>query len=544
MSGCHGIIGGMGEQGQPDTPDAPDAGATPVYGPFAYLTAPNAGLYRRVMRALMAEKERFTVHVRPEQVHALLLDDDGPPADEAAVSGALENLAGPNWGNLLAFPDSGRVTALEEFYRRRMLYQLSRQGEAAERALASYDSAFGSRGALQSVALEDIVVLLTNLRDVAAARQSGPEVDAAAVHQTLRSLRARFSELAENAVAFMGSIQRTLDLHDADVDAFLAYKEQLIEYLERFIHDLLVRGATIAELLGAIGDDAVAYLASIAANREAIDAAPGEREATVEQSLAVWTRQWTGLRNWFVSSPGRESEANLLRARARSAIPALLAVVRALHSQAGGRADRTQDFLTLARWFADLPSDGDRHRLWRSAFGLSSVRHLSVTASTVDAWGAAELGNATPWSDAPPVEISPQLRRTGSYERRGRSTRVADRSEARRFLAEQARRQAEQTAAARRRVLTDGSRPLSAFGELDVEAFRLFLGLLGDALGALGPTATTAQVTTSDGELTVTLTRRDGAGTATIVTPDGELTGDDHLVDIASAVQLPELSAG
>lgn len=530
----------MNHQDQPETGETPSEAESGRfgYGPFAYLTAPNSVLYRRVMRALLAEKERFTVHVRPEQVHALLAEDGGVPISEIVVAEALERLAQPGWGNLLAIPDSGRVTALEDFYRRRMLYQLSREGEAAERAVAVYDAALGTRGALQSVALEDIVVLLTNLRDVVAAWQADPgrAEDAAAVHQAMRSLRERFTDLAENAVAFMGSIQRTIDLHDADVDAFLAYKEQLIEYLERFIHDLLVRGAAIAQLLTDIPDDGVAHLIGIAADREALDAVPGEHDAAVERSRTMWTRQWAGLTDWFVSSPGRESEARLLRARARAAIPALLAVVRALHERAGGRADRTQDFLTLARWFAELPADGDRHRLWRSAFGLASVRHLSVTGETVDEWSERDLGNATPWADAPAVQISPQLRRSGSYERRGRSTRVADRSAAKHVLAERARHEAAQTAAARRRVLTDGPRPLSAFAELDVEAFRLFLGLLGDALGALGPTADTAQVTTSDGELTVTLVRRDEDGSATIVTPDGELTGPDHLVDIASAV--------
>lgn len=505
------------------------------YGPFAYLVTPNAPLYRRVMRALMAEKERFAVHVRPEQVHALVQADGGEAVSAEATAEALERLAQPAWGNLLAFPDSSRVTALEDFYRRRMLYQLSRQGEAAERSLAQYDAALGSRGALQSVALEDIVVLLTSLRDTVANHATGADMDPARTHQALRSLRERFAELAENAVAFMGSIQRTIDLHDADVDAFLAYKEQLIEYLERFIHDLLTRGAAIAELLAGIPEDGVRFLATTAAQREALDAAPGETETAVARAREAWLGQWTGLTNWFVSTPGRDSEAKLLRARARAAIPALLAVVRALHERAGGRTDRTQDFLTLARWFADLPTDGDRHRLWRSAFGLASVRHLTVTPATEEAWAEAGLGNATPWADAPPMEISPQLRRTGSYERRGRPARVSDRSAMKAILAERARQEAEQTAAARRRILTDGPRPLSAFGELDPVAFRLFLGLLGDVLAAMGPRAAIAQVHTSDGELTVTLRQVPDAGTAVIVTPDGELTGPDHLVDIASS---------
>jgi uncharacterized protein (TIGR02677 family) len=521
-----------------DPGDPGDPGS--AYGPFSYLTTPNAALYRRVMRALMTEKERFAVHVRPEQIEVAVRADGGAPVTGAAVAEALDRLADPSWGNLLAFPDSSRVTALEDFYRRRMLYQLSREGEAAERALAQYDAALGTRGALQSVALEDIVTLLTALRDAVRAHAAGGAVDEAQVHQGLRSLRERFVELAENAVAFMGSLQRTIDLHDADVEAFLAYKEQLVEYVERFIHDLLTRGAAIAELLGSIPSDGVDLLVTTAAVREAGDAAPGELTAAVDSARERWLGQWSGLTDWFVSTPTRESEARLLRARARSAIPALLAVVRALHERAGGRTDRTQDFLALARWFADLPGDDDRHRLWRSAFALTSVRHLSVTGATVDAWTDADLGNATPWAAAPPLEVSPQLRRSGSYERRGRAASVTDRSAARDLLAQRAREQHEQTAAARRRILTDGPRPLSAFGELDPEAFRLFLALLGDALAALGPLATTAQVHTSDGELTVTLSRLDGAGVAVVRTPDGELRGTAHLVDIASSYTAPD----
>ncbi|ALG85312.1 TIGR02677 family protein [Gordonia phthalatica] len=506
------------------------------YGPFAYLSAPNAPLYRRVMRALMSEKERFTVHVRPDQVAAAVSADGGELVYEDTIGDALERLARPEWGNVLAFADSSRVTALADFYRRRMLYQLSREGEAAERALAQYDAALGSRGALQSVALEDIVVLLTSLRETVADTASRADADPALLHQTLRGLRDRFSELAENAVAFMGSIQRTIDLHDADVEAFLAYKEQLIEYLERFIGDLLTKGAAISELLAAIPPDAVDFLADTAAARETIDAAPGDADAAYEAARSVWLRQWSGLTDWFVSTRERESESRLLRSRARAAIPALLSVVRALHEKAGGRTDRTHDFLTLATWFATLPADGDRHRLWRSAFGLTPVRHLSVTTATEDAWADAELPTNVPWAEAPPVEISPQLRRTGSYERRGKASRVADRTAAKAMLAAQSRAESEQTAQARRRILTDGPRLMSEFGTLDPQAFRLFLGLLGDALSAIGPTGTHAQVNTSDGELVITLTRIEGAGQMTISTPDGDLVGTDHLVDIAPAV--------
>ena len=99
------------------------------------------------MRVFAEHKRRFAVHLRPEDVlHQL------PATGLEEVEQALSALAG--WGNLKGDPDTSRVGSLEDFYRRRLLYQLTREGEAAERALATFETEIGRRGELQSVALE------------------------------------------------------------------------------------------------------------------------------------------------------------------------------------------------------------------------------------------------------------------------------------------------------------------------------------------------------------------------------------------------------
>jgi len=67
---------------------------------------------------------------------------------------------------------------------------------------------------------------------------------------------------------------------------------------------------------------------------------------------------------------------------------------------------------------------------------------------------------------------------------------------------------------------------------LPSDAFRLFLGLLGDALTALLPGMQEVAVTTSDGSLAVRLTVLDGDARAEITTPGGVFRGPDHLVHI------------
>ncbi|WP_436850238.1 TIGR02677 family protein [Streptomyces monashensis] len=506
------------------------------YAAFAHLTVPNAPLYRRVMRTFLAAKERFAVHLRPEDVHAAL-PPEHRPADLDTVVKALDSLV--EWGNLRADPDTSRVTAVEDFYRKRFIYQLTQAGEAAEQALSVYDETLGRRGALQAVALHDIVTQLRALLVIAAEE----EPDGAKAHLALSALTSRFEALAENARAFMGSLQRTIDLHGVEVEVFLAYKDRLIQYLERFIQDLITLGGRIALLIGELEEQGrVGLLLRLAAVREAADAAPEEAESAEAHGCARWAGRWAGLSAWFVSADGRESQARLLRARALSAIPQLLAVVRQLNERRAGRSDRSADFRTLARWFAEAPDDEARHRLWRASFGLYPARHLTVDADTLAERAARPVAASTPWAKAEPLRISPQLRRTGSYERRGRARKVEDRSEQRRRLAEIAARQAEEIAAARARLTTNGGTRLSSLGELDPLVFGLFLQLLGDALATWRPGMTTTVATSNDGTMEIRLTSLGDGTTASIRTPGGVFRGPDHTVEITDLTRAERVT--
>ncbi|MFD6095529.1 TIGR02677 family protein [Nocardiopsis flavescens] len=505
---------------------------------FAHLTTPNSGLYREVMGVFVRAKEQFRVHLRPEEVHAGLPEPVRPTAVDP-VADALTRLHA--WGNLREDPDTERVTAVEDFYRRRHIYQLTREGEAAERALAVYDEALGVTGALQAVALADIATQLRALLE-AASRESPDE---AVVHLTLHGLVARFAELADNASAFMGSLQRTIDLHDADVDAFLAYKDRLIAYLERFIGDLITRGGEISSLLIELNGAGTGYapareLLLIAALREAADAAPGEPSGAdaadagraLEAALERWRHRWDGLCSWFLSTSDTPAQSQRLRSAARGSIPQLLRVVAVINERRTGRSDRSADFRTLARWFAEAPDDDSRHRLWRTAFALHPSRHLVVDPDTADRREREPVPPATSWEEDESITISPRLRRTGSYERRGRARKVIDRSGERRHLAEMARKQAGEVAAARARLATGGRVRLSDLGELDPAAFGLFLQLLGDALARWGHGTTRTTATSNDGTMEIRLSALPDGRTATVRTPGGTLSGPDHLVEI------------
>lgn len=483
---------------------------------FRHVSAERADAYRAIMDCFAAARRQFRLHLRSDEIlHETRWRERMPAAEE--LDGLLAQLV--DWGNLEAQPDTARVATIEDFYRKRLLYRLTRGGEAVEAGLATFAETLSRHGELQSVALDDILARLDSLAALAQAHAP----DAAKVHEILRDLVHVFGSLADNAEAFMTGLARTIELQRAEQDAVMAFKKRLIDYLERFIGELVTKSGRIAQRLRALQPQAEALLA-LAAEREAGDAAPGDAQAESDayaQRLAVWRERWRGLSRWFVADGRDKPQAELLRASARAAIPRLLQALTTLNERRAGRSDRAADFRRLALWFAACPEPAQTHRLWRAAFALSPARHLALSP--------AEAAAATsPWGEAAPVRIHPRLRETGQLATRGGPPKIRERSAERAQLAHRLAEESAQTEAARQRLATGRQTRLSELGTLDRHAFRLFLSLLGDALAAQRHPDQAVERSTGDGSLTIRLEPLEAHSRAEIDTELGRFRGRDH----------------
>jgi uncharacterized protein (TIGR02677 family) len=491
---------------------------------FRHLSAEKSALYRTIMDTFAAAKRQYRLQLRPDEVLADTQWNDTPPAIEE-IQAALAQLA--EWGNLESQPDTSRVASISDFYRARFLYRLSQGGEAVEAALAVFLQTMRRRAELQSVALEDIASRLHALG--ALAREVEP--DEAKVHETLRDLIRVFEDLVDNAQAFIAGIGRSIELQRADASAVIDYKKRLIGYLDRFIGDLVSRSPAIAQHITAL-EPHIQPLLTQTARREARNAAPDEefeQADAMTRAWQAWRERWKGLRGWFISSGHEPSQAELLRSKARSAIPQLLAAIAAVNERRGGRSDRSADFRMLAEWFAACKNDSQAHRMARAAFALNPARHFSALPD------AQDLPANTLWADAPPVRIHPRLRQYGEAAPRGPLPSVRDRREERELLALQVAEEYRQVEAARARLANGRAVLLSELGHLDVHAFQLFLNLLGEALTTQSSPDEIVERYTGDGLLRIRLEPL-GPGTyAQIATDAGVFAGRDHLLTITPA---------
>jgi uncharacterized protein (TIGR02677 family) len=493
---------------------------------FRHLGAEKSDFYRCIMDVFAAAKRQYRLQLRPDEVLAEANWLSSPPRIEE-VNSALAQLA--EWGNLESQPDTGRVSSLSDFYRARFLYRLSHGGEAVETGLAAFFQTLQRRAELQTVALEDIASRLEALRQLIERDVTETGLDVAKAHPILRDLVGVFNDLAENAQAFMAGVARNLELQQAEANAVIAYKRRLIDYLDRFLGDMVRRSDSIAQLIHDLAPHMDSVFLEIA-EREARDAAPGDgQDQAGEKTLRwqAWRERWKGLRGWFLSTGAEPPQAELLRARARAAIPQLLGAIAKLNDRRSGRSDRSADFQVLARWFAECGSDSEAHRMARAALALHSARHFSLNLQD------DELPASTPWADAPPLQISPRLREYGEAAPRGPLARVRDRSAERALMEDQISEESRQVDAARKRLATGHPVRLSEMGELDTHAFGLFLNLLGDALAEQARPDQIIERHTGDGLLYIRMEPL-GIGTeARIITPGGVFAGRDHLLTIA-----------
>jgi uncharacterized protein (TIGR02677 family) len=255
-----------------------------------------------------------------------------------------------------------------------------------------------------------------------------------------------------------------------------------------------------------------------------------------EQETVRWIGLWNGFRRWFLGEAGGASQAEILRARAREAIPALLFTLQNINDQRVTRSDRFTDWQTLALWFAEAPTEDDTHRLWRAAFGLAPARHLEINEETLDRRDQSSEGPRTPWIEAELGWLSPRLHLNGRVTVRSQATAVIDQSKAKGDLARLEADESQQIAHAQRVLASGRPMRLSDFGVLEPATFHLLLDLLGEALAIRTDPRQPVAAVSMDGALIIRLGPVDDATPlAEIGTSTGVLRGPDCEVTISNS---------
>ncbi|MEV6769670.1 TIGR02677 family protein [Nocardia sp. NPDC051030] len=486
---------------------------------FRFTTGDRAGLYVSILHAFGEANERLETALGIDDVRARLrqvgwldaLEDDD-------LAAALDQLRAWNLVDVIQNHSENYRTA-SEYERRNLQYSLTRQGEAAFAGVMHAMTMLASTGALQTAVLDAIS---DRLGDLLHELESGTD---RRVFSVLFELESHLEALRGNTKQFNGELQRLLRAEGVDLAVFHEVKAATVAYLQEFLTNIEHRRYAIETRVRGIEDYGVARM-----HRRALDGAELPQLAGPDPAVP-WLEhrraRWEGLRAWFLPVDGSIPRIEQLNQVGRRAIVALLQVLDRITESKRRSSSAVADFRELARWFTVVPNQDDLHRLWSTAFGMSSARHAHLAYSDPEL-----VASSCPWPEAPPVEVSPLLRSSGRTERFSRTGAVRDVAA---LKAERAKRAAAERAelqAAWDLLDTGGAVRLSSFGRLDHAVFERLLDLLGRALGAAPRSDGIRRGGTTDGRIEIVLRPPPDGRQAELKTPQGVFHGPDYILEI------------
>ena len=370
-----------------------------------------------------------------------------------------------------------------------------------------------------ATALADIVHVVEELKQ----SSQEAEPDAGRIHRNLLVLRLRFEDFTVAAQALITNLEAGAGLAAPEI-------KSLVCRAERFLSEFVMAADHVQQSLGDIEAAGFHRLLQAVAQRGVRDGMD-ETPETIAAVCGSWHSHWNHVCGWFLSQPGHPSNAETLRERIRSSIPALLRVVTSINDRQIYRIDRSNDFRVLARWFAEAESDDEAHRVWRALFGFCSARHFIINDATLDDYEARHVSANMSWLDAPPLRVPMRLREHASNTPTMIS-RLVDRSAEKEKLAAATREEAARILNAQVRFGTGRRMRLSELEYLEADEFDLFLNLLAEAVSARVSALDAVEILSSDGNLKIKLEPTGDQREALILTTEGTFSGPDHWITV------------
>jgi uncharacterized protein (TIGR02677 family) len=484
--------------------------------------------YLWVLRAMDRLRAVHHVQVDTDQIAAALTElatlyDDVPTLD-GSLRSRLDALHDDRVVH--RFDDASRAGNLARYRNRQSVYQFSDLGYWAYTAVEGLLEARIQDANLSRLVFSDI---LEDLKALAAANHAGRTEQ---VYRRLSRLDSVMEDMGRRSAQFHVNLGEIVRSTDASPDLFLRYKNALLTHMADFMAELDRHLARLGRAVQEVEDTGLDALLARAAEAD-------ERPfMSYDERLDEWRRRWSALREWFAPEGATEgaadSRAGELRAATRTAVSGVIALLRQITEAQRGGVNRATQLRHLAEWVWNTPDSGAAHALMSGAFNLRSARHLGGAHDD-----AEQISERSTWWDAPGVELSISLFRTGKAPTTGVPQPVRANAGARTELrrTQAAERAAERAAAGR--LLASG--PYDRV--LDEDETRVLLKLLTRAMEARTVVAGRLGAASGSNDVAMMRLSPSGAG-STVATARGVLHLPGFRLDIGPAPAAARRSRG
>lgn len=343
-----------------------------------YLSAPTADRYR-VITHYFHERYKLQQHrLKPREVHEYVRKVyDSAYTLEMCVRD-LDQLV--KWGNLGREQDRETVGSVEEWHSRDHVYDVTQWTVRFERMLeeARHDSS--TRGSLDPTLIEVIRASVEGLHRMLQSTAPAQESDEAFVSMHIRlpweTIYTQFERLTESTNDFHHALREAYTDDLADTDAFLVYKDVLLDNLAGFVNELMDAGEHLRFHTREWHTSGLAT--------RLINLLSASKATTLQRPEHVtvrgeYERQVVAFISWFQIGGGIDA----LKRATRNAIQTVVTLTarRVERNRVGG--SRREHLRRLATAFARCDTLPDAHLLAALTLGSPGARHVQGAES----WG-------------------------------------------------------------------------------------------------------------------------------------------------------------
>lgn len=329
-----------------------------------YLSTEKSETYRAILRFFYIQHERMREFLLPEEI--LVHVKQYPSFYGYSIDELHADLASlVKWGNLLAQQESGNAKTIEEYKKKRFRYQCTPYTVEFERMLVNFEQAgdtFG--GSLEKTQFER---LYQSLEKVAGSSNDSDEICA----QHWDDVITYFNKIRQNTSDYFAYLLSEGANEQMKSETFLAYKDQFTTYLRDFIIALQRTASQIQGLLLSMDkQEMMGFFGKVARHHEKTFRFEQLGTDAVTELDAIWAN----IKHWFLS--GEDSQYQMLQQKTNDAIRRITRLVQRLGERNQQFRSRKDDYLHLAKWFADMDSIEEAHQLSSVVFGVFHTRHL------------------------------------------------------------------------------------------------------------------------------------------------------------------------
>ncbi|WP_372814983.1 TIGR02677 family protein [Paenibacillus sp.] len=284
------------------------------------------------------------------------------------------------WNNLIIHQDESHAQRIEDFYKRKNYYEVTQYTISLERTLEEMQHNLQAirGGSFERVLTDHILEDLTKLRKWRPSN-NGTLGD---IRNIWRDLMSRFEALRNGTADFLSHVNSEPYERLVRTESFLPYKEKFVRLLSDFVVGIMEKKDLIEERLGFIDESEIEHIISAIVSYEAEQ----QIDETFEAGLAYERRraEWLGFRGWFVEINGRKASSRFLIEQTRGTIQKIVRIADQISDKFNYFKSRKNDYLELARIFANTSDLWDCHAIAGAMFGASTTKHFLVPRKSED----------------------------------------------------------------------------------------------------------------------------------------------------------------